>query len=1403
MVRHAVRSLLGLAPVANLAVAVAAALALAACGSSGSTPPAGNDNPGTPDATEEAGVDDVTGEPGTEVTPCTSECNVEGAIACEPNGAGFRTCLDQDGCLAWSADPTPCDAGQKCTDGECRDACPDQPCTAVGARRCKDAGAFWQCGDYDGDGCLEWGDETACDGGLVCSNGFCSTSCQDACTTAGAKKCEGNDVVTCGDHDSNGCLEWGDARSCGTQSCSGGFCKDQCQDDCTTVGARHCDGNGWAVCDNSDRDPCLEWGTVTPCLPDESCANGYCVMECKDACTVEGAKKCVLDAVATCTDTNDDGCREWTTPDPCEDGFSCNAGVCEEVCKSECTQKGAKKCDEAGAVIECVDPAGDGCLKWGSPVPCEQPLVCALGECKLGCEDECPGDGDKRCAEGTTNQFQTCGDSDQDGCLEWGTASACDGALVCSGGSCVTTCSDVCDPDGVKGCDQNGWHQCGDWNDDGCLEWGTTTFCKDYEECDGTACVAKTAPHIVLISEVLYDGEGTDKDSFVELWGPPGASLAGYSLVGVNGNGGDLYNAISLSGKSIGDDGFFVIAYPEAMESIRNAADLLDVKVEYQNGPDSIQVRFGSQVVDAFAYGTFGAGAVMAGEGTPAPKVSKAGHSQGRNEDESDTDDNLSDFLEFATPTPGAPNVVPNLPPVAQVACPAPALVGNEVEFDATASHDPDGDVTWWVFDFGDGEQHEGETGSVTHTYTAAGSYLVTITVSDDDDATAKTTCNLTISTPENKPPVAAITCPGASPKAGEQAAFDASASTDPDGTIAEYSFAFGDGSGATGASANATHAYADAGEYVVVVTVKDDDGATGTAQCYVKVASAGAPDRIISASQELCGYHEFGKLTIQGGATVTCATGELDVRATEVLIDPASKIDVSATSSSYSGGGYNFCSGGSCTCNYGYTGGSGGGNGTAGGIAPSTHGSARDYIGWCAGSCVGFGCAGAAGGSQRGLATELDAPLGGAGGTGCKSGFSSCSTPSQGGRGGGSVRILASKSIMVQGGILANATGGTDGMSGSGGGAGGSIVLAAPSLSLTGTLSADGGAGSTGGTPSVWSGKANGGAGGMGWVKLCHGATYTNTAAISASAVKVESVMPPLDVSSTTHPDSKLVYNDTFSQLDMAWKTPFSGVTGYWYALNQGSTFALTPANGTYTADLSKSFTAADFGGKAGQWYFRVVAVDSTAVAGTVAWRYDVYVNDKPHEVASSSHADPSKWYAGKAIALAWTPPSPATVGSFPAFWYRLDRVSDTSPANAKAQWTRTTNAQVVLTADSTGAPIDAFAYHFHLVAEDTRGNLTRAAARFRVQIGAEPAKMNFFGYVKDAGGNAVAGATVRMEPYGHQATTDQNGYFILNQIHEGPYVLTARKTGYADATANVTVKSDAVPFNVTVTAL
>ncbi|MFE4467796.1 PKD domain-containing protein [Leifsonia sp. NPDC056824] len=160
----------------------------------------------------------------------------------------------------------------------------------------------------------------------------------------------------------------------------------------------------------------------------------------------------------------------------------------------------------------------------------------------------------------------------------------------------------------------------------------------------------------------------------------------------------------------------------------------------------------------------------------------------------------------------------PNQPPVASFTSSATYLAAS---FDGTSSSDPDGTVASWAWDFGDGSTGAGSTAS--HTYAAAGTYQVKLTVTDNMGAQTSVTNPITVVA--NQPPAAAFT----SSVTNLGASFDGSTSSDPDGTVASYAWDFGDG--ATGTGATASHTYATAGTFTVTLTVTDNAGATNQVQ--------------------------------------------------------------------------------------------------------------------------------------------------------------------------------------------------------------------------------------------------------------------------------------------------------------------------------------------------------------------------------------------------------------------------------------------------------------------------------------------------------------------------------------------------------------------------------------------
>lgn len=75
------------------------------------------------------------------------------------------------------------------------------------------------------------------------------------------------------------------------------------------------------------------------------------------------------------------------------------------------------------------------------------------------------------------------------------------------------------------------------------------------------------------INEFHYDDAGADAGEFIEIAGPAGLDLTGYTLVLYNGNGGGSYSTRALSGVITDQsNGFGVITFPYPADGIQNGA---------------------------------------------------------------------------------------------------------------------------------------------------------------------------------------------------------------------------------------------------------------------------------------------------------------------------------------------------------------------------------------------------------------------------------------------------------------------------------------------------------------------------------------------------------------------------------------------------------------------------------------------------------------------------------------------------------------------------------------------------------------------------------------------------------------------------------------------------------------
>jgi hypothetical protein len=188
-----------------------------------------------------------------------------------------------------------------------------------------------------------------------------------------------------------------------------------------------------------------------------------------------------------CTNgVDDDGDGFVDCADP--DCFSNTA--CFTTCVDLCVD-GSAICDTAG-VRTCVKDATSGCRAFGPAQACTNGLVCSGGTCVATCSDQCTL-GNKTCSNtGGVVECQTLGT----GCTDWVGPTMCMNNDVCSGGMCVAhgMCTNQC-TSGATRCTAGGQQQTCVQQATGCTDWSFPTACTAGNTCAAPATSCQPIPH--------------------------------------------------------------------------------------------------------------------------------------------------------------------------------------------------------------------------------------------------------------------------------------------------------------------------------------------------------------------------------------------------------------------------------------------------------------------------------------------------------------------------------------------------------------------------------------------------------------------------------------------------------------------------------------------------------------------------------------------------------------------------------------------------------------------------------------------------------------------------------------------------------------------------------------------
>jgi len=201
---------------------------------------------------------------------------------------------------------------------------------------------------------------------------------------------------------------------------------------------------------------------------------------------------------------------------------------------------------------------------------------------------------------------------------------------------------------------------------------------------------------------------------------------------------------------------------------------------------------------------------------------------------------------------------VENSLPAADAGGPYTVLRQKSITLDGSGSKHIDGTIESYLWDFGDGSLGTGI--KPTHLYNSIGTYVITLTVVDNDDLIDTDTAIIKVTEPPSPPPSGG----GGTPSnrrpvanAGEDQTvyvnetvmFSALESYDFDDFIDIYVWDFGDGEVAI--VAEVSHVYSEVDNYTVSLTVTDSRGDEGKDTCIVTVIEVPpiitSPDFIVS----------------------------------------------------------------------------------------------------------------------------------------------------------------------------------------------------------------------------------------------------------------------------------------------------------------------------------------------------------------------------------------------------------------------------------------------------------------------------------------------------------------------------------------------------------------------------
>ena len=477
------------------------------------------------------------------------QCQCSSWSAWQNQGCGQGSCASTQMYQTRSRDCTPdgcnTESESRCvSDQSCTPSCTNE-CSYQGQTTCQDSGSNKTCGYYDSDSCLEWSSSQSCgtDGctgttyrDYHCSGGTCSYSDQ-TCSTQ---------CFYCGDNICN--------SSCGenTSNCSQD-CGQDCSNECSYSGQRRCyNSTSNQTCGDYDSDSCLEWSNPDSCQgstgcgygkcdnderPDWRCSGGYCEYDCdySSSCDYDDNdyKRCYNNDVYWYDSNNhrqdkydecgSDSCGSWEnycSGDKVYKKRTCYDRGCSNakcVTDKDIERKYVKTCDDKCDDGKCVEerectsgPCCDGYNYKDENTACNSDRQVQYG-CPWG--TTCGADSGTR----SRIRYQYCSGDDNDCDGDWGSwynwsswrvADYCTNSETCSYGDATCNYNSTCQTTPIY----TNYKQCYD-ND---VYWFRSdgTQLSKYMECDdANSCTLDNCSGDRCINDLKCDGSTCAKGS--------------------------------------------------------------------------------------------------------------------------------------------------------------------------------------------------------------------------------------------------------------------------------------------------------------------------------------------------------------------------------------------------------------------------------------------------------------------------------------------------------------------------------------------------------------------------------------------------------------------------------------------------------------------------------------------------------------------------------------------------------------------------------------------------------------------------------------------------------------------------------------------------------------------------